>query len=167
SDVCSSDLADYARVADEITALLHFREYRLLEVAAEEAAAMLFATHPPIQQVRLRGDKPEALAGRARSAAVEITRTRGAFGATEEPTDYGGRIALLQEAEGVIELLRVAPGKELLPDTTHRRLEIARPVTPLESHYLGPVTYESGQQSCYRGGELGMLICRCLAPVEA
>ena len=77
------DSVDYAEVADSITALLRFREYRLLEVAAEESCALLFATYPAIGQVNLRLDKPEALAGRARSAAVEITRSRGAFAYTQ------------------------------------------------------------------------------------
>src|SRR5262245_40482965 len=52
-----SDTADYSRVADEVTALLRFREYRLLEVAAEEAAAMLLGVHPALQEVGIRLDK--------------------------------------------------------------------------------------------------------------
>ena len=40
------DSVDYSEVADGITALLRFREYRLLEVAAEEASALLFAAYP-------------------------------------------------------------------------------------------------------------------------
>src|SRR5690606_17575160 len=89
------DSVDYATVADQVTALLRFREYRLLEVAAEEAAAFLFAAHPALRQVQLRLDKPEALAGRARSAAVEMTRSRGAFGSSEDETPYGSRAELL------------------------------------------------------------------------
>jgi FolB domain-containing protein len=37
-----TDSVDYSIVADEVTTLLRFREYRLLEAAAEEAAALLF-----------------------------------------------------------------------------------------------------------------------------
>ena len=57
--------ADYSRVADETAAILRFREYRLLEVAAEELAAYLFAAHPTVRQVALKLGKPEALGGRA------------------------------------------------------------------------------------------------------
>ncbi len=157
------DTADYSRVADEITALLHFREYRLLEVAAEEAAALLFASHQPVQQVRIRMDKPEALAGRARSAAIEITRSRGAFGATEEPTFYGGKTTLLQEAEGAIELLRIAPGCEVELSDNARRLEVTRGKGSGDGgESAGPITYERGQVSHYSAGQLGLWICRCL-----
>src|SRR5690606_18455379 len=114
---------DYATVADEVTPLLRFREYRLLEVAAEEATAFLFAAHPGIRQVRMRLDKPEALAGRARSAAVEMTRSRGAFGATEEQTEFGARTELLRSPEGLVEHLRVDPGKTLVLRDPHNRLE--------------------------------------------
>src|SRR5262245_34676097 len=58
---------DYSRVADEVTELLRFRAYRLIEVATEELAAMLFGVHPMLQQVDIRLEKPGALANRARS----------------------------------------------------------------------------------------------------
>ncbi len=159
------DTADYSRVADEITALLHFREYRLLEVAAEEAAALLFATHPAVQKVHIRVDKPEALAGRARSAAVEITRTRGSFGSTEEPTNFGGRTVLLREAEATVELLRIQPGAELRLADPKRRLEvIGASGDPASS--AGPVTYEADQESRYQAREAALFVCRCLTLAE-
>ena len=37
---------DYSLVVEEISRLLHFREYRLVEMATEEIAGMLFAAHP-------------------------------------------------------------------------------------------------------------------------
>jgi FolB domain-containing protein len=37
--------ADYDRVAHEVTALLGFRHYHLIEMAAEEVAAMLLGIH--------------------------------------------------------------------------------------------------------------------------
>lgn len=105
------DTADYSQVADEVTALLRFREYRLLEVAAEEAAAMLLASHPAVQEVGIRLDKPQALAGRARGASVEISRTRGAYNQVPEPHPFGVRHEFLCGPEASLELLRIDPGK--------------------------------------------------------
>lgn len=104
------DTSDYSRVAEAITALLRFREYQLLEVAVEETAAFLFAAHPEIQRLQLRLDKPGALAGRARSAAVEIAREREAFGTHKEPTAWGERVELLRTREAVIEKICLHPG---------------------------------------------------------
>lgn len=154
------DSVDYATVADQLTALLRFREYRLLEVAAEEAAAFLFAAHPAIQQVQLRLDKPEALAGRARSAAVEMVRSRGAFGATEESTSYGARAELLRSPEGVVERLRVDPGHSVTLSDEHRRLEAV--IFGVGRGKLD--TYGSGERSVY-SAEAGAAthLCRCIA----
>jgi FolB domain-containing protein len=154
-----ADSVDYSTVADQVTALLRFREYRLLEVAAEEAMALLFAAHPAIQQVKIRLDKPEALAGRARSAAVEMTRSRGAFGATEETTDFGGRIELLRSPEGIVERLRIDPGKAMTFRDDHDRLE---------SVIVGPnkgtlATLPAGRPSHYQAGEGALLLCGCVA----
>lgn len=159
-----SDSVDYSEVADSITALLRFREYRLLEVAAEEVCALLFAMYPGIQHVTLRLDKPEALQGRARSAAVEITRSRGAFGATEQPTAFGGRTELLRTPEAVVERLRVEAGRELHLRDDQDRLECIAAGTGRGR--LATVT--AGVVSEYRGGASTLLICRCLAlPPEA
>lgn len=159
------DTADYALVADTITALLRFREYRLLEVAAEECAALLFACEPHVQQVRLRFDKPEALAGRARSAAVEIQRTRGAFGATEEPTEFGTRVELLRTSEATIELVTVEAGRELRLADPHARLECIagiwqRSSPPSTSRH--PVLLPARQESVYSAGPTSLSVCRCL-----
>jgi FolB domain-containing protein len=116
-----SDTADYARVADEVTALLRFREYRLLEVAAEEAAAMLLGVHPAVLEVSLRLDKPQALAGRARGASVEITRSREVI--TNELCSYGTRRELLRSDEATLELLSIDPGATAELEDPRRRLE--------------------------------------------
>lgn len=105
------DTADYSQVADEVTALLRFREYRLLEVAAEETAAMLLASHPSVQEVGIRLDKPQALAGRARGASVEVSRTRGAYNRVPEARPYGSRHEFLSGPEATLELLRIDPGQ--------------------------------------------------------
>lgn len=117
------DSADYGRVADAVTSLLRFREYRLLEVAAEETAAFLFAAYPVAKLVRIRLDKPEALAGRARTAAVEIQRTRGAFGAVEEATSFGSRVEILRTSEALLEVLKVKPSGSLTLEDSSPRLE--------------------------------------------
>ncbi len=153
------DSVDYSTVADQITALLRFREYRLLEVAAEEAAALLFAAHPMIRQATIRLDKPEALAGRARTAAVEMSRNRGAFGATEEVMDYGVRTELLRSPEGVVERIEIKPGASLeLKDEFNR----------LECIVGGPgrgrlATLSAGMQSIYKAEEKTIELCRCIA----
>jgi FolB domain-containing protein len=116
-----TDTADYACVADEVTALLRFREYRLLEVAAEEAAAMLLGVHPAVQEVTLRLDKPQALAGRARSASVEITRAREATASEVRP--YGYRRELLRSSEATLELISIEPGHTARLNDPERRLE--------------------------------------------
>ncbi len=153
------DSVDYSDVADSITALLRFREYRLLEVAAEEVCALLFAIYPRIQHVTLRLDKPEALQGRARSAAVEITRSRGAFGATEEPTSFGGRTELLRASEAVVERLRVEPGCEVKLSDDQDRLECIA-----EGPGRGRLaTVTAGVVSEFRAETSTLLVCRCLA----
>ena len=161
-----SDSADYARVADGATLLLRFREYRLLEVAAEELAAFLFASSPFTQQVRLRLDKPEALAGRARSAAIEIARTRGAFGSAAVATPYGTRTELLVTDEATVELLTVPPGQELHLEGKGPRLEwltTGRASGP-SAETRSPVIRRAGEPTILRAeGEDPVQIVRCAA----
>lgn len=157
-----ADSVDYAIVADQVTALLRFREYRLLEVAAEEATAFLFAAHPALRQVQMRLDKPEALAGRARSAAVEMTRSRGAFGSSEDETSYGARSELLRSPEGIVERVRIEPGQAVTFADEHNRLE---------SIVLGPqkgklIVAARGEATVYRADDAPLLLCRCLAVPE-
>jgi dihydroneopterin aldolase len=162
-----AESADYAQVADEVTALLRFREYRLLEVAAEEAAALLFGCHPQLQQVRLRIDKPEALAGRARSAAVEITRSRGAYGSSLEATPYGRRVELLREREALVEVLYVDAGSTLTLPGDARRLECVVGGRKGDRG-LAPVELREGQESSYQAEAAELALCRCvvLAPTD-
>jgi dihydroneopterin aldolase len=153
------DSVDYATVADQVTALLRFREYRLLEVAAEEAAAFLFAAHPALRQVQLRLDKPEALAGRARSAAVEMTRSRGAFGSSEDDTPYGSRAELLRSPEGIVERVRIEAGKSVSFRDEHNRLE-----SVVEGPQRGRlVVAPRGEETTYGASDAVVLLCRCLA----
>lgn len=55
---------DYARVADDVRALLTAGAYRTLEAAAEAIAARCLA-HPRVRSARIRVEKPEALGGAA------------------------------------------------------------------------------------------------------
>lgn len=157
-----TESVDYSGVADAVAALLRFREYRLLEVAAEESSALLFATYPQIGHVEFRIDKPEALAGRARCASVEISRSRGGFGNTEEPTEYGGRTEVLRTREGVIERLRVQAGKSV---------SLRDPVDRLECIASGKArggfaTICGASESSYAADGADLLICRCMALSE-
>jgi dihydroneopterin aldolase len=104
---------DYARVADEVATLLGFRRYKLLEMAAEELAAMLFGVHPMLDQLRVRLHKPEALRGRARAAGVEITRRARDFARTREHNDFGEVEILYETREAGLYLLHVEPGREI------------------------------------------------------
>ncbi|HSC88285.1 MAG TPA: dihydroneopterin aldolase [Polyangiaceae bacterium] len=164
-----ADTVDYSRVADGITALLRFREYRLLEMAAEEAAAWLIASSPLLQQVRVRLDKPEALAGRARSAAVEITRSRGAFGTSAEATDYGSRVEVLRSAEATIEAHWLRPGSKVRFDEPARRFEwISGGITRVQPSQPGPLVRAPGESSEYQadGSEAGLLV-RCVLRADS
>lgn len=110
------DTCDYARIAEEITALLHFRRYRLLEAAAEELAGMLLAVHPRVEVVRLHLDKPRALR-RAKSAGVSVTRTAADYPRRREGARFGCVEIVLETAEAGLYLLHVDPGASI---TAHR-----------------------------------------------
>jgi FolB domain-containing protein len=105
--------ADYSRVADEVTALLRFRQYQLIEVATEEITAMLLAVHPMLEQVDIRLEKPAALHGRARAASVEVSRRQADFPRRSESTAYGELQAVLATHEATLELTHLDPGAEL------------------------------------------------------
>lgn len=104
---------DYARVADEIRELLRFREYRLVEMAAEELSAMLFAAHPPLSRVEIRLEKPEALRGRASSAAVSTRRARSDFIVDRRELARGHAERFLTTNEATLELVTLEPHAEL------------------------------------------------------
>jgi FolB domain-containing protein len=115
---------DYSRVATEVTSLLQFRAYKLLEVATEELAASLLALHPALERVSLRLEKPEALRGRARLAAVEITRTRAAFTSKRVATAFGELEVIHESDEARLALAHITAGKALVQsEASPRRLE--------------------------------------------
>jgi FolB domain-containing protein len=115
---------DYSRVATEVTNLLQFRAYKLIEVATEELAASLLALHPALERVTLRVEKPEALRGRARLAAVEITRSRAGFAPKRVPAAFGELEVIHESDEARLSLAHVRPGNAFTQsDANTRRLE--------------------------------------------
>lgn len=118
------DTIDYSRVATELTALLRFRRYRLLENAAAELSAMLLGAYPLLQGLELRLAKPEALPA-ADASAVAVTRTRDDFPTRREPTGFGHAEVLLETAEAGLYLLHVDPGHELSPSPAEGMRELA------------------------------------------
>ena len=108
-----STTCDYERVAHEIRLLLRFRRYRLLEVAAEEIAAMLLGIHQNVQSVWLRIEKPQALPTLTKCAAVEISRTRENFPIETEESVFGHVDILLETADAGLYLLHIDKGKSI------------------------------------------------------
>ena len=101
-----SQTCDYDRVTEEVRALLRFREYRLIESATEELAAMLFGVYPHLQEVGIRLDKPTALHGRAHSTGVRVTRRRDQFPVRRHACSATAeRITLLETHEAGLYLL--------------------------------------------------------------
>jgi len=114
---------DYSRVADEVTRLLRFREYRLIEVATEELAAMLFGVHSVLERVDIRLEKPNALHGRARSASVQISRARSHFARRSIEREQHRFDVLLETHEAGLYLVHVPPGRQVsLRAPVERRL---------------------------------------------
>lgn len=105
---------DYSRASTEIIALLQFRRYSLLEVAAEECAGWLFAAYPAVQGVKLSIAKPQALAGQAESGGVSISRKRPPE-ATRQRTPFGFVEPQLETSEASIALVGLDAGAVLTP----------------------------------------------------
>jgi dihydroneopterin aldolase len=120
-----ADTIDYSRVAEDVSSLLCFREYRLIEMATEEISAMLFGCYPELLQVRITLEKPEALRGRAQGASVQVRRSRAAFPPREEHHAWGRRQILLDTEEARLEVLHLAPGATRVsqPALPGRRVE--------------------------------------------
>lgn len=158
---------DYDRLADEITALLRFRRYRLLEMAAEEIAAMILGVHNVVTSVRLEIRKPRALQGRARVASVGIARDRSRYPRRHERTAFGHVEILLENGEAGLYLLHIAPEGHI-PRHRHavmRELEwhVGGELERDGRHLRGfePIEWRHGQVHSYRnvGGERATLFC--------
>jgi FolB domain-containing protein len=101
---------DYDQVAHEVAALLSFRRYHLVEMAAEEVSAMLLGVHPSVLRVDVRIEKPRALEGRARAASVEVRRSRKDYPMRLEQSAEARCEVLLDTREARLELLWIPPG---------------------------------------------------------
>jgi dihydroneopterin aldolase len=163
---------DYSRVVSEVETLLGFRKYRLLEMAAEELAAMLFGVHRVLSSVGVRLSKPRALEGRARTAGVEIQRTRGDFVPMRERSEFGEVEILYQSREAGLYLLHVEAGREI-PTHYHARMHelewliagaIERDGERL--HGFAPVEWEKGRAHRYVnvGKQRATLFCCDMPP---
>jgi 7,8-dihydroneopterin aldolase/epimerase/oxygenase len=102
---------DYSVVAEQVTELLCFREYRLVETATEEIAAMLLGVHRSAERVSVTLEKPEALRGRAAHGSVSIERSRSEARRTPQP--FGEEERLLETVDATLSILHVAPGRSL------------------------------------------------------
>jgi dihydroneopterin aldolase len=130
---------DYSLVVEEISRLLHFREYRLVEMATEEIAAMLLATHALIDAVTVRLEKPEALGGRARTAGACITRSRSDFAVRRHDSGSTRFETVLETDEAVLGSMSLDPGATLDP----ARELCARTIAWLSS---GTLSLEGGRR---------------------
>lgn len=112
----------YDIVANQLAAMLHFRKYQLLEVAAEELAATLLAIHGAVECVRLRLEKPGALEGKAAAASVEIERRAADFAPSQwnESTTRGEMWLTTRSA--VLGIQRLQTGASLQVDARSVRL---------------------------------------------
>ncbi len=103
---------DYSRATTELIALLKFRCYQLLEMAAEECAGWLFAAYPAVQGVTLSITKPQALSGQAESGGVRVTRGRPPESARQR-TPFGFIETQLETSEARISVVGLEPGASL------------------------------------------------------
>lgn len=169
-----TDTVDYARIADEVSGLLRFREYQLIEVATEELAAMLFGVHPMLQALQIRLEKPEALRGRARSASVEVQRLRAQFPVQISRSHYGDHEVWLSTHEARLEIFRVAPQAtwEVPGGAGGRHLEwsvagdLTRDDSPLDRDPRERVTTLRSRYSNRGLSAAALFRCECLTPTD-
>jgi dihydroneopterin aldolase len=159
--------SDYSRVAREVSALLRFRRYHLIEMAAEELCAMLLGLHGNASVVRLCIEKPGALEGFARAASVEIRRTHRDFPPLVEAQSFGERALLLETRDARLERLRIAPGghAELVVGADSEAVswlssgQLHEHGQPL---LLGTPRSESGARTLVNSGPEAAVLFRCL-----
>lgn len=106
---------DYDRVAHQVMAMLQFRRYQLIEMAAEELCAMLLATQPELLQVQLSIEKPGALEGRAQGARIEVVRVAADFAVREWERPFGTERQVLATRDATSSVIELAPGSSWSP----------------------------------------------------
>jgi dihydroneopterin aldolase len=107
-----ANTCDYDVVAREITDLVRFRRYELMETAAEELCAMLFGVQPTVERVALRIAKPAALEARARDAAVRVERDRCAYPPQESEVAGSCLRTWLETHQASLHTLTIGAGHE-------------------------------------------------------
>jgi dihydroneopterin aldolase len=146
---------DYDTVCEEVRLLLQFRRYQLLEMAAEELAAMLLGVHPILDAVGVRLHKPQALVGRAREASVEVQRTPADYPRQREKNEFGEVEILYESQQAGLYLLHVDAGRSI-PPHYHRTMQelewrvagaVERDGRRLQG--LDPIEWEHGQVHTY------------------
>ena len=155
---------DYSRASTEIIALLKFRQYSLLEVAAEECAGWLFAAYPSIAAVNLSILKPQALAGQAESGGVRIERKRPPE-AERRRAEFGFTQTQLETSEASISLVGLDPERRLAPAELGAQQAL---VLPLSGKLVGPrpmLAHEPARlvagESCVNRDAVGALLVVC------
>lgn len=116
----------YGDVAEQVSALLRFRRYRLLEAAAEEIAWMLLGIHPRLEWVKIQVEKPQALSGLAQAASLTITRTRQDLADAERasPRDVAAGASVVHSVamrEAELSVLGLEAGQRWEHDKRQRR----------------------------------------------
>jgi 7,8-dihydroneopterin aldolase/epimerase/oxygenase len=155
---------DYSRASTEIIALLQFRRYSLLEVAAEECAGWLFAAYPAVQGVALSIAKPQALAGQAESGGVSISRKRPPE-STRQRTPFGFVEPQLETSEASIALIGLDAGASLTPASLGAENALLLPLSGrLETDHLlaphDPLRLRA-DQACTNRDALAALLVVC------
>lgn len=159
---------DYDLVARQAEALLRFRRYRLIEMAAEELSALVLGAHGALEGVQLTIHKPAALAGRARGASVRVLRSPADYPSQPAKRSYGEERVLLETREASISLLQVdaagsvhqlaEDGAALLWPTRGRFLLEEEPLQPDRATLVEPGRAVALRVVSADGGEL----LRCL-----
>jgi 7,8-dihydroneopterin aldolase/epimerase/oxygenase len=103
----------YDVVVEQLAEMLRFRRYLLIEVATEELCAMIFAAHALVKQVRLRIHKPQALAGKAASASVEVFRERADFATESSVASWGTSTTYLTTRSSRLSLAKVTTSQAI------------------------------------------------------
>lgn len=155
---------DYSRASTELIALLQFRRYLLLEMAAEECVGWLFAAHANVRSVTLRVAKPQALKGQAESAGVRIARARPAE-AQRQTTSFGFVESLLETSEATVLVIGIEPGQRVTLAALGFESALALPLVghlesgrPLAAHE--PVELRAGSElACRDSGQAQLALC--------
>ncbi len=121
----------YGEVAEQVSALLRFRRYRLLEGAAEEVAWMLLGIYARLEWLKIRVEKPRALEGLADAASLTIVRTREDLTRAERTNHHATTLSDVMASgvatshvvnrEAELAIIHLEPNQELSLSEGHQR----------------------------------------------